>query len=120
MQLYSSTSYLDDLMLAAAWLAEVTGRPAYTVEAESYWNRILSGSDKSWQSLIPDWNNQWWAGNVILAGLTGNRSYQVMISPESPQKQCLISAVQCAGLVSLAHGFSSESSLHNDMARNCD
>ena len=78
MQLYSSTSYLDDLMLASAWLAEVSGRPAYALEAEAYWNRIFSGSDKSWQSIIPDWNNQWWAGNVILAGLTGNHSYQVI------------------------------------------
>lgn len=79
-QLYNSTSYLDDLMLASAWLAVVSGRPAYAAEAETYWKRIVSGSNKSWQSLVADWNNQWWAGNVILAGLTGNHSYQVTLT----------------------------------------
>ena len=77
LQLYASASYLDDLMLASAWLAEVTGRPAYLTAAETYWDRIFNGASTSWQSQIPDWDNQWWAGNVILLGLTGRQRYQV-------------------------------------------
>lgn len=65
-------------MLAAVWLAEVTGRPAYLAAAESYWDRIFTGASTSWQSIVPDWDNQWWAANVILAGLTGRQRYQVM------------------------------------------
>ncbi len=75
LQLYASASYLDDLMLASAWLAEVTGRPAYLTAAETYWDRIFNGASTSWQSQIPDWDNQWWAGNVILLGLTGRQRY---------------------------------------------
>ena len=84
LQVYNSTSYLDDLMLAAAWLAESTGRPAYLTAAETYWDRIYNGPNATWQSLVPDWNNQWWAGNVILAGLTGNPRYQVMSPGSQP------------------------------------
>ena len=64
-------------MLASAWLAEITGRPAYLAAAETYWDRIYNGPITSWQSQIPDWDNQWWAGNVILLGLTGMQRYQV-------------------------------------------
>ena len=95
-QLYSSTSYLDDLLLASAWLAVISRRPAYAAEAETYWNRIVSGSDKSWQSLIPDWNNQWWAGNVILAGLTGNDRYKVTVPHQQETHENMDSDVCCA------------------------
>ena len=64
-------------MLASAWLAEVTGRPAYFTAAETYWDRLFNGASTSWQSQIPNWDNQWWAGNVILLGLTGRQRYQV-------------------------------------------
>ena len=64
-------------MLASAWLAEVTGRPAYLAAAETYWDRIYNGPNTSWQSQVSDWDNQWWAGNVILLGLTGMQRYQV-------------------------------------------
>ena len=84
LQRYNSTSYLDDLMLAAAWLAESTGRLAYLTAAETYWDRTHKGPDATWQSLVPDWNNQWWAGNVILAGLTGNSRYQVKYPGSQP------------------------------------
>ena len=81
LQLYASTSYLDDLMLASAWLAKVSGQPAYLAAAETYWDRISTGNNTSWQSLVPNWDNQWWASNVILTGLTGNPRYQVTSCP---------------------------------------
>jgi len=77
LQLYASTSYLDDLMLASAWLAKVSGQPAYLAAAETYWDRISTGNNTSWQSVVPNWDNQWWASNVVLTGLTGNPRYQV-------------------------------------------
>jgi hypothetical protein len=76
-QLYNSSSYLDDLMLAAAWLAQTTGKQFYVSDAEAYWERIQQGRETSWQSFIYDWDNQWWPGNLLLWQLTGNRRYQV-------------------------------------------
>jgi hypothetical protein len=76
-------------MLAAAWLAESTGRPAYLTAAETYWDRIYNGPNTTWQSLVPDWNNQWWAGNVILARLTDNPRYQVESHMSQPAVESL-------------------------------
>ena len=60
-QLFNSTSYLDDLMLAAAWLGRATGAPAFTAQAEVYWGRIYDDSDgTSWQGIISNWDNSWW------------------------------------------------------------
>jgi hypothetical protein len=79
MQLYNSSSFLDDLLLAAAWLGAASGSPAYTSQAEAYWARIWGDSNgTAWQSLVANWDNSWWAGNLLLAQATGNATYQAM------------------------------------------
>ena len=91
MQLYNSSSFLDDLMLAAAWLGAATGSPAYVTQAEAYWGRIWGGSSgMAWQSLVADWDNSWWAGNLLLAQATGNATYQALLLPFSPSSSCML------------------------------
>ena len=77
-QLFNSSSYLDDLMLAAAWLGAATGSPAYVAQAEVYWEREVTGANgASWRGIVADWDNAWWAGNELLRQLTGRPRYQV-------------------------------------------
>lgn len=77
LQLYISTSYLDDLMLAACWLNIVTDKPAYLHDAEQYWDRLSQDpNDTSRQTLIYNWDNAWWASNLLLWKQTGNQRYK--------------------------------------------
>ena len=38
-QLYPSTTYLDDLAFAAAWMYKATGAYEYLADAHEYWDR---------------------------------------------------------------------------------
>ena len=40
--MYPSNSYLDDLTMAAGWLARRTGEPAFLADAANYWKRMRS------------------------------------------------------------------------------
>ena len=40
--MYPSNSHLDDLTMAAGWLARRTGEPAYLADAANYWRRMRS------------------------------------------------------------------------------
>ena len=40
--MYPSNTHLDDLTMAAGWLARRTGEPAYLADAANYWKRMRS------------------------------------------------------------------------------
>jgi hypothetical protein len=73
--MYPSTSYLDDLAWAAAWMLRLTGEGAFREAASTFWDRMvveepdaLLVREQSWAHAAP-------AAAVMLAGLTDEPKY---------------------------------------------
>jgi hypothetical protein len=73
---YNSTSYLDDLAWAAAWLYKATGDPAYSQDAYRWFNLHLNSeeatADRDW---LVDWDNLIWPASVLMAELTDDMTF---------------------------------------------
>jgi endoglucanase len=63
---YSSSRFLDKLMLAAAWLHKATGQAGYASQAYTYWQRL--GSDRD---VVVDWDAMLVPALLTLTGLPG-------------------------------------------------
>ena len=73
--LYPSTSYLDDLMLAAGFLYWATKTPLYKADAEAWQSQLQSTNDPSITNLEPSYDNNYWAANVVMYRATGDKAY---------------------------------------------
>ena len=78
---YPSTSYLDDLCVAAAWLHWATNNQTYLVEAEA-WYISLTTTTSNWNTPVANWNNQYWAATLLLFQLTGNAKVGCLHKPK--------------------------------------
>ncbi|KAK9830377.1 hypothetical protein WJX72_011403 [[Myrmecia] bisecta] len=74
--LYPSTTYLDDLAYAAAWMYRATNEKPFLDAAKGFLTQLTTGIDQTWRTVIPDYGNSFWAANVLLADLTGDQAYQ--------------------------------------------
>ncbi|KAL3155246.1 hypothetical protein ABBQ32_013178 [Trebouxia sp. C0010 RCD-2024] len=68
---YNSTSFYDDLLWSSAWLWQLTGEQGYYDNGVNvYYSLHLDKEDDLDAQLITDWDNLFWASNVLLANLT--------------------------------------------------
>ena len=72
--MYSSSTYLDDMMLAAAWMAVATGDAAYTTDAVTYFTRITAAPD-AYRTSTYSWDNQYWAACLLMWEITRQSGY---------------------------------------------
>ena len=70
-----SSSYLDDLTWAAAWMARLTGEAWYLERASFYWDRMAREEPRSILSREQSWSCSTPAAAVMLAGLSGDAKY---------------------------------------------
>ena len=70
-----SSSYLDDLTWAAAWMARLTGEAWYLERASFYWDRMTREEPRSILSREQSWSCSTPAAAVLLAGLSGDAKY---------------------------------------------
>ena len=73
--LYPSTSYLDDLMLAAGFLYWATELPMYKTDAEAWADQLASTNDPSTVNFSPSYDNNYWAANVVMYHATHDKRY---------------------------------------------
>eukprot|EP00884_Botryococcus_braunii_P018967 jgi/Botrbrau1/5754/Bobra.0134s0026.2 len=74
---YNSTSYYDDLLWAAAWMYRATGNSSYLNDVNKYYEahkRLEGDRDKS---LVTNWDNLFWASNVLLATTTDAGAFHI-------------------------------------------
>ena len=90
---YPSTSYLDDLCVAAAWLNWATNNQTYLMEAEA-WYISLTTTTSNWNSPVANWNNQYWAATLLLYQLTGDAKVSCLHEHELAGMTCSNSALQ--------------------------
>ena len=89
---YPSTSYLDDLCVAAAWLHRATNNQTYLMEAEA-WYISLTTTGSDWNNPVANWNNQYWAATLLLLQLTGNAKVGRLHQPELAGMPCTKNAL---------------------------
>ena len=78
--MYSSATYNDDLMLAAAWLYKATGTTAYLNVATALYDQISADASKYAQTVY-NWDNQFYAACLVLFTETQDRKYASQVSP---------------------------------------
>ena len=76
--MYASATYYDDLMLAAAWLYKATGSATYLAQAEQTYAVIMADPD-AYQQTIYNWDQQFYAGCLMLWTLTSDRQYATQV-----------------------------------------
>ncbi|DBA93998.1 hypothetical protein WJX77_002685 [Trebouxia sp. C0004] len=69
---YNSTSFYDDLLWGSAWLYLLTGEATYMTDVNTYYYAHLANEAIMDAKLITDWDNLFWASNVLLANITGD------------------------------------------------
>eukprot|EP00955_Chlamydomonas_euryale_P087768 364323-Chlamydomonas_euryale.AAC.17 len=80
-ELYNSTSVLDDLAWAATWMFKATNNALYMGQAQKFIARHykedvdLSTMIKDRSYYRSDWNNVAWNVNTMLTGLTGKKEF---------------------------------------------
>lgn len=81
---FASSSVLDDLALAAAWLHRATGDPFYLGAAQQHLQQHLER--EAWQGLaaepryfLANWDNAQWPAAALLAELTGQQQYHDLV-----------------------------------------
>ena len=70
-------------MLAAGFLFWATKTPLYLADAEEWQSQLVSTNDPSVSTLAPSYDNNYWAANVALYHITGDKSYRD-VSPACP------------------------------------
>ena len=80
LQMYSSATYNDDLMLAAVWLYKATGTKTYLDVATGLYDTINADASKYTQ-MVYNWDSQFYAGCLLLWTETQDRKYANQVSP---------------------------------------
>jgi hypothetical protein len=73
--MYPSTSYLDDLAWAAAWMLRLTGEARFAADASAFFDRLLVEEPHALLVREQSWSYATPAACVMLAGLTGEAKY---------------------------------------------
>ena len=83
-QVFPTTTYLDDMMLAAAWMAMAAGSSGYLADATAYFTRIQA-DPTLYRTINYDWDNQYWAACLLMWQLTGESGYASEVSFSSTE-----------------------------------
>ncbi|KAK9809025.1 hypothetical protein WJX72_008102 [[Myrmecia] bisecta] len=67
-QLYPSSTFLDDLTTAAAWLYVATGEAPFLTQARQYWARSLAEEGSRYYK-VSGWDNQFWTAATLMSKL---------------------------------------------------
>ena len=78
-QMYSSATYEDDLMLAAAWMYKATGTSAWLSYAEAHY-AVINLDSAQYAQPVYNWDNQYYAGCLLLWTETQDRKYATQVS----------------------------------------
>ena len=73
--MYPSNTYLDDVTMAAGWLARRTGEPAYLADAANYWRRMRSEESGASYYYDESWQGCHSGASMLMATLTGEKQY---------------------------------------------
>jgi endoglucanase len=85
---YNSTSYRDDLLWAAAWMYRATNDTAYLQDVNKYYGAHVDMEGERDLSLTFDWDNMFFASNVLLAQLTDEGAFHVAVQDMLKQWIC--------------------------------
>ena len=104
-QLYPSSSWRDDLALAAAWLGRATGQAAYVKDAGDAWQAQAASARPP--AARWDWDTQWWAASLLLWQLTGEAGYRAQARAPHATVPCTCcgSRTVCAPFVACTYGY---------------